>query len=60
MVVSYQRFGTTYRHTFQGPNSPRRKMSRANQSSLFDCWTLEDGTNRLSVEVCKKLPLYAA
>jgi len=26
----------------------------------FDCLTLEDGTNMLSRNVCKQLPIYAA
>jgi len=60
MVVSYRRFGTTYRHIFQRPSSPWRKISRVKHSSVLDCWTLEDGTNRLSQKVGKKLPLYAA
>jgi len=36
MVVSYRRFGTTCRHIFQGPSSPRRKISRV---SNLPSWT---------------------
>jgi len=46
MVVPCRRFGTTYRQNLQG------------LSSIF--FTLEDGTHRLSRNVGKELPLYAA
>ena len=48
MVIHYRHFGTTYGSIFQG------------LESLFDLPTLENGIDRLSRNVGKELPLYAA
>ena len=48
MVVSYWRFGTSYRLLLWGPSSP----------FFSNCMALEDGTDRLPRNVDKKLPFY--
>jgi len=49
VVLSYQRFAKTDRSHLQGSSSLRRNYL-----------TLEDGTERFSRNVCKKLPFCAA
>jgi hypothetical protein len=42
--------------------APKKKMVSVNSvkiSSLLDFFTLEDGTNRMSHNVSKELPLYS-
>jgi len=51
VVILYRRFGTTYRSHFQGSSW---------SSSFLDFLTLEDGDERLSRNVGRKLPIYAA
>jgi len=50
MVVSYRRFGTTYRSNLQRSSSPL----------FLECLIFEDGTDRLTRNVGNKLPFHAA
>jgi len=49
VAVPYRSFGTTYRSCIQETSS-----------RIEDCFSLEDGTDRLSQNVGKELPLLAA
>jgi len=55
VVIPYRLFGTTYRSHLQVSRNPRR-----NSDFLLGFLTLEDGTNMLSRNVGKELPLHAA
>jgi len=67
MVISYRRFGTTYWSHRQGSriqgsgnllSTFRGSIFRGQESERF--FTHEDGTDRFSRNVGKKLPLLAA
>jgi hypothetical protein len=74
LVIPYRRFGTTYQSDLQGSRNQiffsrpvlymvrRRGFCRVVNRLLltFDFWNLEDGTDRLSQNVGKELPQYAA
>jgi hypothetical protein len=56
IVILYRRFGAAYRSHLQGSGSPRRSKKKL----FLDFLTLEDGTDMLSRNVGKGLPLNAA
>ena len=53
IVVSYRCFGATYQYHLQGSSSLKCK-------AVKDCFTLEDGADKSSRNVGKKLPFYVA
>jgi len=58
VVISYRRFGKTYRFHLQGPrtSAPSAMVNNPNIWVL----DLEDGTDRLSRNVGNTLPLFSA
>jgi len=66
VMISYRRFGTTYRSRLKGPRIQKksgvgsRNRKKASKKTFFGFMTYKEGTNRLYRIVRKKSPQFVA